>query len=538
MSKSLYDIEYQNIPGMRPSVCQINENSNSSAIFTSIINTSNNYNLKYPAITDPTVIQIINANPNVMNAIGTNINIGSIINTMDIDTNNNILYIGGTFTTIQINGSSVVQNNIAAYDITNNIFLSIPAFGTNINTTYGITGTTNEPTSFTSPVVRKIIFDNINNLLYICGNFSNVSSSNGSYAYKSLAIFGTKSNTHNSYNWLNISSLTNPISLNATIYAIALYRNSYNNTLYIGGTFTVIGGNGQKNFSSISFTGVDTSNMIGKWNIITNGLTLNSLITTAYCYTLLLNDTTLYIGGTFDSAGNIAQSNITSYNIITDIWDSVSKWKDTNNKVGLRMYVNSTNTFSTSVASCNALLLYNNNLYIGGKFTNAGDKTQMCIAQYNILTNKWIYNSEFNYLVLNSSNTLSSGTISQIIYNISIDTTYNLLYLGGSFTNNNNGTTNSNFCIYNLSTNLFLKNDLSFSSNIFNILMSSDKLYICGQFTNISKQTVSPGIVSLNLKNATFVNNIDNSKLQLITGTGFGNTFYYNNNTWNNSSIR
>ena len=137
-----------------------------------------------------------------------------------------------------------------------------------------------------------------------------------------------------------------------------------NNNVYVGGTFTSAGS-------------ASNTNRIAKWNSSTwssvgSGVTSGTLIR-SFAFD---SNNNLYAGGNFTNISSVPALNIAK-------WDG-SSWSQLG--VGLR-----------SGTSCNAIVTdSNNNVYAGGNFSTLGDSTTTVngIAKWNSNTSTW---SQLNY---------------------------------------------------------------------------------------------------------------------------------------------
>ncbi len=174
---------------------------------------------------------------------------------------------------------------------------------------------------------------------------------------------------------------------NTAVYALAVY----NGELYAGGEFTQAGGMSMNNIarwngSSWNSVGVGSENGV-------NG-TVRSLA---------VYNGELYVGGAFTQAGSVSANYIARWNGTS--WNSVG----TGSENGVS---------GESNTSVYALAVYNNELYVGGAFTQAGSVSANYIARWN--------GSSWNSLGTGSNNGMSSLVWALAVYN-------GELYVGGAF---------------------------------------------------------------------------------------------------------
>jgi hypothetical protein len=123
----------------------------------------------------------------------------------------------------------------------------------------------------------------------------------------------------------------------------------YNRKLYAGGTFDTAGGLAQNDFACWNGTAWDSAGI--------NSLNLNGV---PYCS--LVSNGKLYLGGSINTADGKPVHNITSWN--GTLWDSVGSG-----------FAGDTGVFS--------LCVYNNELYAGGIFLMSGNTATSYIAKWN-----------------------------------------------------------------------------------------------------------------------------------------------------------
>ncbi|MBC7383101.1 MAG: T9SS type A sorting domain-containing protein [Bacteroidia bacterium] len=123
-----------------------------------------------------------------------------------------------------------------------------------------------------------------------------------------------------------------------------------NGNLYVGGLFSIISGAGRN-----SFAVYNASNVLQSLNIPIRGSVK----------TIIVKDSLLFLGGTFDSIGGIYRKNVGSLNVNTS---QVRNWK------------------AHTLGTVNDMDINNNSLYLGGNFSQVGTSIRNNMASVHILT--------------------------------------------------------------------------------------------------------------------------------------------------------
>jgi hypothetical protein len=246
--------------------------------------------------------------------------------------------------------------------------------------------------------------DNVNNKLYVGGNFTSAS---GTSANR-IAVWDISTST-----WSALGT-----GLNAMVYDLAL--DSTNNKLYVCGLFTTAAG--------------ITANYMAVWNISTStwsALNANlSGIVAVWKMQLDSANNKLYVIAIPSGGSNYFTA---VYNISTSVWTQLQTTSGSSKIIGL--HLNSKY----------------NELYLGGSFTssNIGITANRC-AIYSI-TNSTLY-SIGNYTITGGSKNLLNSSC----YSLTLDTSNNRVYAGGYFTKVNDASTSdisANYVAYwNIST--------------------------------------------------------------------------------------
>ena len=241
--------------------------------FTTMTDNFAQYNTNYNA-----VYNISNTGLKPLGDISYN-GLNGIPNVFAMDTNNNILYVGGKFTKASDRTRmNVFSPNFVAYDISNNVWLDIdtPTWGgvnaevldmtmdsntgllyvvglfTNVfdnsstsmrvnymavyNTItkkWGRLGSSDASNNGTNGIIRSIVFDDVNNRVHIGGDFTTVyDSSNNALNIRYIASLNLAENT-----WLRLGS-SRYNELNSIVNSLD-YSN-ITNDLFVFGNFTTV----------------------------------------------------------------------------------------------------------------------------------------------------------------------------------------------------------------------------------------------------------------------------------------------------------
>jgi len=315
---------------------------------------------------------------------------------LELDYLNNQLYVGGQFTSVVdiSNTYGLLSNNVSIWDISNNVWRQ---FG---NTTY----------NGTNSIVNALLLDSLTNRLYVGGAFNSAFDVSCNVGYMTKYIF--------TYNY--DSNLMSNIGRGYTNGAISATVTDYkNNCIYVGGSFTTV-------YDSSNVNGL-SANRIAKWDISNNvwiqfgNSTSNGTNNTVNVLVLDSSNNQLYVGGAFTTVQDtkngigISANRIARWDISNNVW---------------RQFGNT--TYNGTNSTVNALVLdsSNNQLYVGGNFSTVQDisnttaLTTNYVARWDILNNVW---RQFG-------NTTYNGT-DNIVYALALDSLNNRLYVGGQFNN-------------------------------------------------------------------------------------------------------
>lgn len=177
--------------------------------------------------------------------------------------------------------------------------------------------------------VRKVISDGAGGF-FVAGNFTTY----GDSARAGLAhvnALGT------------VSDKLSGLGVNGTIRSLCLY----NNMLYIGGDFTLIGG--------------VVRNRLAAVNIITNTLTSFNPNVNGSIYSIAIENGMLYLGGSFSTVSALSRSGLASIDLSTQ---AVTSWSpNPNSTVGI-------------------IYPFSNRIYVGGNFTNINGTSRSRLAAF------------------------------------------------------------------------------------------------------------------------------------------------------------
>lgn len=306
------------------------------------------------------------------------------------------------------------------------------------------------------------------------------------------------------FNTTNISSL---IGL-ADIRAVAAHNDNY----YIGGMFKYFFAANDSVESLVVFDKVNRQRIrLGQPNE-PNGLGFymngswaqgNAIVTSLY-----VDGDDLWIGGTFNRAGNTEAWGIVRYNIPSKTWhsinsasnfplqnvysiqrynhqlfiagDFIASGNDTVNH--LLKYDLNTQQFSPIVAGGNIgannrihkLLVADNKLFVGGYFTSIAGITANKIAYLDLTNNTW------HPMEISGNNGLTGATVFDLAYE------NDTLFIAGSFTQAF-GQPAKNFAYLNLSNLALTTPSINFNHDVRSIVKHQNKVYLAGLF-NLPRQ--------------------------------------------------
>ena len=215
-------------------------------------------------------------------------------------------------------------------------------------------------------------------------------------------------------------------------------------TLYVGGSFTSIGGQTRNNLAAIS----TTTALATSWNPNVNNIV----------HSLVKNGTTLYVGGEFTQVGGSTTRNGgAAYSTTTGSLDS--SWNP---------------NMSGGMGSIEVMLLDGSNMYMGGSFTSIGGQTLSNLARINLTSGAadagWSPNPNQKVLAL----AMVTGG-------------YAGLFVGGEFASISGGTQHgiARIDTSNGTSDVSLSEAVGHDRKITSLIFSGGKLYIGGSFTSV-----------------------------------------------------
>jgi hypothetical protein len=286
------------------------------------------------------------------------------VNSIALDTNGNI-YAGGTF----IRAGQVTVNNIALWDITLETWSALET----LEGIKGINGT-----------VNAIAIDKTTGNIYAGGYFTQA----GGVTVNNIALWDPTLKK-----WSALQTLDGTKGINGTVNAIAIDKNT--GYVYVGGTFTRAGDVTVNNIALWDQT-------LEKWSALEKGI--NGVVNAIS----IDSNSNVYAGGTFTKASENVVNNIAMWNLTSNKWSTL---QSSDGSIGANNTV-----YAITVDS-------NNNVYVGGVFTEAGGVKLFCIALWNPSLKVW---SDIGF---DSQGILLQGTY---ISTIAIDNSTNIIYVGGN----------------------------------------------------------------------------------------------------------
>jgi hypothetical protein len=462
----------------------------------------------------------------------------SINNTVNaIATSGSTVYIGGSFTSITINGSTTNRRGLVAIENGSlsawNPFasaLSGTVFALKVHATRlyigGMFNTTvasqsvqnlfgcNLPTSTSvtvdwRPSVSSTVYSIVplNNTLYIGGSFSSV---NGT-TRNNIAALDLTSATGNLSSW-------NP---NANNRVVNMAIDPTSNTLYAVGCFTAIGGASVSRIAALDLT-VNTNNALPAFSLLTNasacgGFPDNGIQTVAFIKDPVSSASAVLVGGNFTSAGGVKRTNLAALDLTTTPatilpWDPAGNAGDTvhalaASSTGDTIYVGGRfnsiagqprtnlaaieflaasdrgeatawNPNTNDVVLALATSVTYDTIFVGGRFSSLGEQSRNHIGAVN----------------RNGITTTWDPKTNNTVRALCLDAENSRIYIGGRFTivdgNTRNGaaavhTTTGNVTAWNPSFTASKGNPAG-TSEIYAIQKHGDNVYVGGDFLTVN----------------------------------------------------
>jgi signal peptidase I len=404
-----------------------------------------------------------------------NPNLNNIGFSLALDSTNGIMYLAGNFTTV----AGTARNYVAAVSTATGV---LTAFNPNF-----------------SSWVYFLVLDGTNGALYTAGNFTTV---NGGTTRNYLAALSTANGTATSWN-PNMSAATYALSLDST-----------NGLIYAGGSFTTIGGTTRNRLAAIS----TSTGTVNSWSPNVNNV--------VYFTQLDTTNGVLYAGGNFSGVGSLTRNRLVAISTGastplawnpnlsgTTTWvldltaTSVIAGGDFQLSgvtevgcLGLFGLAVPDATMSYSLAAhavsnattpnVNAMVLNGSTLYIGGDFTSVGGTPRRRLAAWDLGTNTLLSWNPSANAVVNS---------------MAIDSTNNLMYVGGGFSSLSFTTTRNFLGAVSTSNGTVTSWDPNMNNTVSALALdlTNGLVYAGGAFTTVNGGTARNRIAALSTATAT-----------------------------------
>ena len=231
-------------------------------------------------------------------------------------------------------------------------------------------------------------------------------------------------------------------------------------TLYVGGTFTSIGGQTRSRIAAIDTVGAGdgTGRANPTWNPNVTGNSINEL---------LISGTTLYAGGDFTVIGQQNRNNIA-------VLETVGTGDGTGKANGIW-----DPNITSSIVTAMALDAVNNRLYVGGNFSGVGGQVRCNVAMVDAVDGGDGSGSVDATFKPNANDHVHAITLSG---------DGNTLYMGGAFTGIGAFIRNGIAAI-NKTTGIATNWNPDANGRVNTMILSGNTLYVGGLFTGIGGQT-------------------------------------------------
>ena len=353
-------------------------------------------------------------------------NVNNIVNTIATDSNNNV-YVGGRF----ISAGGVTGTSYIAKWTPSDSGGSWSALGSGVNN-----------------IVNTIAIDSTDNI-YIGGNFVNMGGILGANRISKW----TPSDSGGSWSALGFG-----VKSKGIIYAIDI---DLNDNIYIGGSFT-----GVENISANNIAKWTPSDSGGSWSSI-GGNSVNGVNDTIYAIAIDSNNN-VYIGGQFLNVDGITGIN------------RIAKWTPSDNTNGAWSALGS----SVNGIVWSLIVDSDNNLYAGGSFSSAGGVSGTSRIA------KWTPSGGTSGGVWSA---LGSGVNNGSIYTIAIKS--GNVYIGGSFTSINGVTGINRIAKWTPSGNSWSVLGSGIDGIVYAIAIdSNNNVYAGGSFSNAGGISIGYGV--------------------------------------------
>ncbi|HWU44037.1 MAG TPA: hypothetical protein VN132_11385, partial [Bdellovibrio sp.] len=274
------------------------------------------------------------------------------------------------------------------------------------------------------------------NTLYVGGNFTAINEWTGSGTPIDLST-----------GLLKWPDANNKAKVSGTVYAAVADGNG---GFYIGGSFTSVFGLVRTNLAHILPNGT-----LDAWSPNPNNTVL----------TLVVDGTTLYVGGSFTSLNSgTTRNRLASFDTTSG---TLTSWNPNANAAPISMVVQG------------------GTLYVGGAFTSLnGGTTRNYLASFDTTTG-----------ALSSWNPNGGASVRALAISGSV------LYAGGDFTSMNGGTTRNYLASFDTTTGNLTAWDPNANTTVNSLLVSGTTLYVGGAFTSLNGGTTRNYLASFDTTN-------------------------------------
>jgi hypothetical protein len=274
-----------------------------------------------------------NTQTNTWSTLGTGSSNGVNGEVRELAVVGNEVVVGGFFTS----AGGVSANGVARFNTLTNTWSTLG------------TGSSNGVSGILAYVLALAV---VGNEVYVGGGFTSA----GGVSANNVARFNTQTNT-----WSALGTGSQN-GVNGGVEALAVVGNE----VYVGGYFTSAGGVRANNVARFN-TQTNTWSTLGTGS--SNGV--DSLV-----FALAVVGNEVYVGGEFTSAGGVRANGVARFNTQTNTWSTLGTGSQNGVSVG---------GVSGGVY---ALAVSGNEVYVGGRFTEAGGVSAICVARWNSGTSR------------------------------------------------------------------------------------------------------------------------------------------------------
>ena len=352
-------------------------------------------------------------------------NLSAPANALALDAANSLIYVGGSFTTV--NGATA-RNRVAALS------------------TATATATAWDPNA--NSIVRALVLDGVNGLVYIAGEFTTV---NGGTTRNRLAAIATSNAVASAWN----------ADVNNAVYALAL--DAANGALYTGGPFTTVNGGTARNRLAALSTSTATATA---WNPNVGALNV-------YALAVDLGAATAYVGGDFTTVGGVNREALAAV---------------TGGPAGAASLGALSVTSANNLGGVYAAVRTGSTLYLGGTFTYVAGQARNRLAAIDLATDTV---TSWNPNVNNTVRALAVAG--------------GVVYAGGDFTTVNNGTARNRLAALSTTTATATawNPNLNGAARALALDVGNSQVYVAGDFTTVNGGTTRNRLAALSTATAT-----------------------------------